>query len=91
MTLIFPNPSRNFNEARNVVCFSGYDGMFEVQFFIEAAALEKSDPAPAVAGTLEAKCLSAFDALRASIQDVARKAYAKSRRTFYTLTAADFR
>lgn len=39
MTLDFPNPSRSFDEARNAVRFIGHDGMFEVPFFIEAAAL----------------------------------------------------
>ena len=28
MTLNFPNPSRSFDEKRNAVRFSGYDGMF---------------------------------------------------------------
>ncbi|MCX8996233.1 DUF1488 domain-containing protein [Rhizobiaceae bacterium BDR2-2] len=90
MTLAFPNPSRSFDETRNAVRFIGHDGMFEVRFFIEAGALAKSDVAARRAGSLEAKCLSAFDALRTSIHDIARKAYAQGRRPSYTLTAADF-
>lgn len=91
MTLAFPNPSRSFDEARNAVRFIGHDGMFQIRFFIEAGALTKSHIAIRNTGTLEAKCLSAFDALRTSIQDVARKAYSHGRRDSYTLTAADFR
>ncbi|TGQ63506.1 MAG: DUF1488 family protein [Mesorhizobium sp.] len=34
--------------------------------------------------------LSAFDTLRTSIHKVASKAYSHGRRSFYTLTAADF-
>jgi hypothetical protein len=91
MTLAFPNPSRSFDEARNAVRFVGHDGMFQIRFFVEAGALTKSDTAVREAGTLEAKCLSAFDALRTSIQDVAREAYSHARHDSYTLTAADFR
>ncbi|MBB2672903.1 UNVERIFIED_ORG: hypothetical protein GGE44_002465 [Rhizobium esperanzae] len=39
MTLTFPNKSRSFDESRNAVRFSGYDGMFEVRFLVEANAL----------------------------------------------------
>jgi hypothetical protein len=39
----------------------------------------------------EAQCLSAFDALRTSIHDVAREAYSNNRLNSYTLTATDFR
>ncbi|QDC02772.1 DUF1488 domain-containing protein [Mesorhizobium sp. 8] len=88
MTLAFPNPSRSFDEARNAVRFVGHDGMFQIRFFIEADALAKPDT-KREAGALEAKCLSAFDALRTSIYDVARKAYSHGRRDSYTLTAAD--
>jgi len=77
MTLAFPNPSRSFDEVRNAVRFMGHDGAFHIRFFIEA-------------GALEANCLSAFDALRTSIYDVAREAYSHSRRDSYTLTAGRF-
>src|SRR5690606_2600248 len=69
MTLAFPNPSRSFDEVRNAVLFMGHDGMFQIRFFIEAGALTRSDAAKRQAGTLEAKCLSAFDALRTSIYE----------------------
>lgn len=91
MTLAFPNPSRSFDEARNAVRFTGHDGMFEVRFFVEAGALALSDVTLRGAGASETGFLSAFDALRTLIQNVARKAYSRGRRDSYTLTAADFR
>ena len=86
MTLTFPNPSRSFDEAHNVVRFTGYDGVFQVPFVVEAAALMASGSK----ALLEAECLTAFDAARDLILDVARKAYSNHRRSSYTLTAADF-
>lgn len=87
MTLTFPNPSRSFDEARNAVRFLGYDGMFEVPFLVEAAALAK----PGSQALTEAYCLAAFDAVRNSVYEVAQKTYAQGRRRAYVLTAADFR
>lgn len=91
MTLSFPNPSRSFDEIRNAVRFTGHDGMFEVRFFVDAAALGSSgtqgDPA-----TVEARCLVAFDSARGSIRKAAIRAYAKGRQSpAYLLTAADLR
>lgn len=86
MTLTFPNPSRSFDETHNAVRFSGYDGVFQVPFVVEAAAL--STPGGEV--LLETECLTAFDAARERILDVARKAYSDRRRSSYTLTADDF-
>jgi Protein of unknown function (DUF1488) len=91
MTLAFPNPTRSFDETRNAVRFVGHDGMFQIRFFVEADVLTKSHSAKREAAALEVKCLSAFDALRTSIYDVARKAYSHDRRDSYTLTAANFR
>lgn len=91
MALIFPNPSRSFQKARDAIGFNGYDGMREVQFFVEIAALKMKGADSSDPDTREARRLAAFDALRVSIIDVAREAYANSRRTSYTLTAADFR
>lgn len=92
MTLAFPNHSRSFDKARNVVRFTGHDGMFEVPFLIEIGALG----APANAGHLtdvqEDACLSAFDRRRSAVHAAASKAYADGRRRpFYVLTAADIR
>lgn len=78
-------------KPRNAVRFSGHDGMFEVKFFVEVAALAKSPTALAGAAASETKCLSAFDTLRTSIHKVASKVYSRDRRSSYTLTAADFR
>jgi len=90
MSIDFPNNSRSFDETRNAVRFIGYDGMSSVPFFVEAAALAKSAGKQAVV-TSEADCLAAFDAARVSIHDIAREAYANSRRSSYVLTVSDFR
>ena len=87
MTLEFPNKSRSFDEVRNAVRFIGHDGMFEVPFFVETAALAK----PGKSRLSEADSLTAFDTARSSIHDVAREVYSHRRQTSYTLTAADFR
>ncbi|MER8471554.1 DUF1488 domain-containing protein [Mesorhizobium sp. M1405] len=87
MTLEFPNRSRSFDEVRNAVRFVGHDGMFEVPFFVETAALAQ----PGRTQLSEADLLTAFDAARNSIHDVAREAYSHGRRTSYMLTAVDFR
>lgn len=88
MTLAFVNPSRSFDEARNAVQFFGHDGMFEIRFFVEAAALAEGRPQGARMSEVE--CLSAFDAMRASVHDVARKVYSKHRCNSNTLKATDF-
>lgn len=87
MTLEFPNGSRSFDEGRNAVRFVGYDGMFEVPFFLEADALARTGSTE----PSEAECLTAFDETCSSIHRVARKAYAHGRHTTYILTADDFR
>ena len=91
MTLAFLNPSRSFDEAKKAVRFIGHDGMFEVRFFVEAGALAKAGASAGRIQLSESECLTAFDAARKSIYDVAREAYSRGRRTYYTLTAADFR
>jgi hypothetical protein len=90
--LEFLNPSRSFDEERNAVRFIGHDGVFEVPFFIETGALAS------MRGTggrrleaAEAASLEAFDALRRSVYDLARKLYSRGRQTSYTITAADVR
>jgi Protein of unknown function (DUF1488) len=84
VALTFPNASRSYDAAGKRVRFVGYDGMFEVAFFVEAAAI-------ANASLSEIGYLQAFDAARDSIQDVAREAYANSRKNMYVLKPADFR
>ena len=90
MTLAFPNPSRSFDEARNAVLFFGHDGVSEIRFFVEAGALARSGTALPMSGMSEAKCLSAFDAVRTSILEIAREAYSHGRRNYDTLTGAQF-
>ncbi|TIT03629.1 DUF1488 domain-containing protein [Mesorhizobium sp.] len=87
MTLNFPNRSRSYDAAARRIRFVGHDGMFEVPFFVEIAALS----AATVTSGAEAEYLSAFDAERSSIQDVAREAYSHGRKNMYVLTQADFR
>ncbi|MBL8806246.1 MAG: DUF1488 family protein [Rhodospirillales bacterium] len=84
MTLTFPDPSRRFDVARNAVDFKGYDGLFEIRFLVEAGAIAKP-------GTPRTLCLTAFDESRDTIQEAARRAYARGRRGFYVLTAASLR
>lgn len=87
MALIFPNRSRSFDDNRKAVRFSGYDGMFEVRFLIEASALRSaSQPSRS-----EAECLRAFDAARDLILKAAHYAYGRGGRDRYTLSADDIR
>jgi hypothetical protein len=86
MTLAFPNRSRSFDEARQGVRFVAYDGMFEVPFLVDAAALQE-DRAPAA----EASCLAAFDAARAAIYDAAFRIYRGRQSTIYVIGEADLR
>lgn len=87
MTLTFPNRSRSFDERRNAVRFSGYDGMFEVRFLIEANALRTASQA----ARSEAECLRAFDMAREAILDAATHAYGRGGKDRHTLTARDIR
>lgn len=89
MTLTFPNRARSYDEARNAVRFTGYDGMFEVRFFIEANALAAIDAGSRGMRSVEAACLAAFDVSRKTICDVAQKAYSRGRKPFYILTVTD--
>jgi hypothetical protein len=91
MTLNFSNPSRSFDEKRNAVRFSGYDGMFEIVFYVTSAALAKarSERYGAATATVETSSLMAFDAVRVSIYDAARKVYIGKAQPVYTLTATD--
>lgn len=86
MALSFPNRSRNFNAARKAVRFLAHDGMFEIPFFVEAGALLKSSSPHST----EAECLSAFDAARGLIEDVAQNVYSSGHRSVYILTRDDF-
>jgi hypothetical protein len=88
MSLTFPNRSRSYDETARRIRFSGYDGMFEVRFFIELDALAK-----AYAGKMsgENEFLSAFDSVRKTVLEVAERVYGKTRtKGMCTLTAHDF-
>ena len=87
MHLTFPNQSRSYDETGRRIRFSGYDGMFEIKFFLEVDALAK-----AFAGKMsgEREYLSAFDTVRKNILAVAEKAYARGKdKTMCTLTITD--
>jgi hypothetical protein len=87
MTLTFPNRSRSYDTAHERVRFLGYDGLFEVPFFIEAAAFSN---ARSNTHSAEEDYLAAFDAARGTILDVARQVYSYGRKNMYVLTPADF-
>lgn len=88
MTLTFPNGSRSYDALRNRIRFLGYDGMFEIPFFLEVDALPNA--AARSAGS-EADILHAFDMARLLVHKVALKAYGRPRKNMYILTAANFR
>ena len=87
MSLTFPNQSRSYDESNRRIRFSGYDGMFEVKFFLELDALAKVCSGPI---TGEREYLSAFDGARKKILTAAEKAYGRGQKTMCTLTLSDF-
>ena len=88
MALTFPNNSRSYDEASRRIRFFGYDGMFEIRFFLEIDALAKASPKKI---TGEREYLAAFDTVRKTVITAAERAYGKgSRGNMYTLTLADF-
>lgn len=91
MKLLFPNPSRNYDESHGRVLFWGYDGAMEVSFFVEVAALKKLFPET---GHSKFEVLIAFDAVRKRIYAVADKVYqygGKGKGTYaYVLSVEDF-
>lgn len=89
MTLSFPNPSRSYNKARHSICFSGYDGAFEILFRVEVTALPVTENR--CLNLTEDDWLTAFDRSRKSIREVASKAYSHGRKEVYLLKAADFK
>lgn len=86
MSLIFPNRSRTFDDDRQGVLFTAYDGMFEVPFLVEAAAL-RIDTSPIT----EEECLVAFDAARVQIHKAAVRIYRGRQNTIYRIGPADLR
>jgi hypothetical protein len=88
VTLTFLNPSRSYDAVRQRVHFSGHDGMFEIAFSVEIDAFP-TDRVRSPAG--ESSYLAAFDSMRDSIHDIARKVYSGNRKSLHVLTSRDFR
>ena len=88
MGISFPNASRSFDEKNRCVRFTGYDGMFEIKFFVASEVLSSETPHHTVN---EADLLASFDALRARILNVAVLAYKKSKSSAITLDLSHFR
>ncbi|MBS3652572.1 DUF1488 domain-containing protein [Pseudaminobacter sp. 19-2017] len=84
MTLAFPNGSRSFDKDRRGVRFTAYDGMFEVPFLVEAAALVHANAS-------EDACLAAFDDARPGIRAAALRIYKGRQPPIYVIHAADLR
>ena len=88
MVLEFPNLSRNYDSTLQRIRFPGYDGVFEISFFIEIEVLSVVVLRNV---STESECLLAFDRARNAIQKAARKAYRHGRYAVYVLTPSDFR
>jgi hypothetical protein len=86
MGLTFPNSSRSYDSDHGRIRFVGHDGMFQISFSITTDAISQKRLEGADA---ERGYLAAFDASRSLIQAVATKAYERTRKTTYALTAAD--
>jgi hypothetical protein len=83
----FPNQMRSFDEEAGTIRFSGYDGVMEVRFVLEAPALEQ------IAGlsrSPDTAYLDAFDRCRDEIETAASRAYRKTRKSLVWLSSADF-
>ncbi|MDR6632363.1 hypothetical protein J2X72_001147 [Phyllobacterium sp. 1468] len=88
MALSFPNRSRSYDTAHQRIRFYGYDGLFEVCFYVEADALKT---AASNRDTIEKDCLLAFDAARESILNAARNIYSTRRKSLNLICSADLR
>jgi hypothetical protein len=88
MGISFPNEARSFDDTNRCVRFTGYDGMFEIKFYLatEVLACEESHR-----NASEADYLTAFDALRRRILKAAASAYSKARSSAIMLDLAHFR
>jgi len=87
--LLFPNPSRSYDESQHRVRFWGYDSAIEISFYIDTAALKLMCPN---IKNVETDFLHAFDSKIATIHDVAEKIYiARKNRSFdFILSVNDF-
>ncbi|RWC49931.1 DUF1488 domain-containing protein [Mesorhizobium sp.] len=87
MSLTFPNRSRSYDEAGQRIRFVGHDGMFQISFSVAADAMARMQPGAAAD---EAGYLATFDMQSSTIREVASKAYDRTHKSMYVLTAADF-
>ncbi|UCI06224.1 DUF1488 domain-containing protein [Mesorhizobium sp. B1-1-8] len=87
MSLTFPNRNRSYDEAGRRIRFVGHDGMFQISFSVAADAMAKIRPGTAAN---EAGYLATFDTESNAIREVAAKAYGRTHKSMYVLTAADF-
>ena len=87
MTMNFPNRSRSYDAARQVIRFWGHDQSMETSFFVSADALLRIQPnlQPDEAGLLRA-----FDSNRERIHTAAARAYARGGKGSYHLDENDF-
>jgi hypothetical protein len=88
MGISFPNEARSFDEKSRCVRFTGYDGMFEIKFYL---ATEVLAPAKSPRNASEADYLTSLDALRPKILEAATSAYSKGRRSAISLDLTHFR
>lgn len=88
MGISFPNKARSFDDRKRCVRFTGYDGMFEIKFYLATEVLAQGKSSRNVT---EADYLMAFDALRPRILQAATSAYSKLRSSVITLDLAHFR
>ena len=88
MGISFPNKARSFDDRKRCVRFTGYDGMFEIKFYLATEVLAHGK---SFRNVTEADYLMAFDALRPRILQAATSAYSKVRSSVITLDLAHFR
>jgi hypothetical protein len=82
--LDFSDKSRTYETAGDRIKFWGKDGTANIPFFLDVNTLFRLYPRTA---NTEAAILMAFDAARQHFQEMASRAHAKGRRTFYVLSA----
>ncbi|RYE61931.1 MAG: DUF1488 domain-containing protein [Oxalobacteraceae bacterium] len=87
MGVSFPNQTRSFDGKNRCVRFTGYDGMFEIKFYlaVEVLASERAER-----NTSEIDYLTSFDALRPRILKAATSEYSRSRSSTIMLNLTNF-
>ena len=88
MAIAFPNNARSYDESARRVRFLGYDGMFEIRFFVDIDVLAKER---FEAATSERDYLASFDRLRTRILDVAKRVYTSKPKSSIVLQRSDFK